>query len=108
MFVTVFTFRARPGQEAGIVALHEDWQRSRLDLARGYLSGELLRGIKDSQQFVTIARFESQAASQAIASDPEQDAWFRRLTSMTEAEPVFLDCLSAWRLEEPRRAALPL
>ena len=108
MFVTVFTYRAKPGQEAEIVALHEDWQRNRLHSAPGYLSGELLRGIKDPQQFVTIARFESQAASEAIANDPQQDAWYRRLTSMTEAEPVFLDCLSAWRLEQPRRAASPL
>ncbi|MBF6596586.1 MAG: hypothetical protein IVW51_19385, partial [Thermaceae bacterium] len=47
-------------------------------------------------------------ASEATANDPEQDAWYRRLTSMTEAEPVFLDCFSAWRVERPRGAALPL
>ena len=108
MFVTVFTFRAKAGEENSVVALHEDWQRNRLHLAPGYLSGELLKGIRDPQQFMTIARFESQAASQAIANDPGQDAWYRRLTSLTETEPVFLDHLSVWRIERAPHSSLPL
>jgi antibiotic biosynthesis monooxygenase (ABM) superfamily enzyme len=99
LFVTVFTYRAKAGRENSIVALHEEWRRDRLSRALGYLSGELLRSMKDPRDFVDIARFESEEALRAVAADPEQDVWYRRLASLTEAEPVFTDCRRAWQLD---------
>jgi antibiotic biosynthesis monooxygenase (ABM) superfamily enzyme len=100
MFVTILTYRARAGQENNIAILHEEWQRDRRPSAVGYLSGELLRDIKNPQIFIEIARFDSEASSRSLADDPEQDAWYRRLASLTEAEPVFTDCRVAWQSEE--------
>jgi hypothetical protein len=41
-FVIVSTYRAKPGEEDAIIALHEDWQRRR---AGAHISWELLRKI---------------------------------------------------------------
>ncbi|MBF6614266.1 MAG: antibiotic biosynthesis monooxygenase [Chloroflexi bacterium] len=104
MFVTVFTFRAKAGEENSVLALHEEWRRDRLAKARGFVSGELLRGVKDQREFVDIARFESEEASEATANDPEQDAWYRRLVGLTEAEPVVTDCRVALQMGQAIRA----
>ena len=99
MFVTVYTYRARAGEEDAIIALHEDWQRNLRPKARGYLSGELLHNVHDLRVFVAIARYESEAAAQAVAEDPEQIAWQRRLVSLAEAEPVCASYQSAWQAD---------
>ncbi len=52
MFVTVSAYRAKAGEEDAIIALHEDWQRHQQPPARGYLSGELLRNVMDSREFM--------------------------------------------------------
>jgi antibiotic biosynthesis monooxygenase (ABM) superfamily enzyme len=96
IFVTVFTYRARPGEEDAVVALHEDWQRTRRAKAAGFLTGELLKDHGDTRSFIDVARFESEEAARAVAADRAQDAWYRRLTSLCESEPIFTDCLVAW------------
>lgn len=97
MYVTVFTYRVRPGQEDIAIALHEEWERQRGSRVAGYLGGELLVSQADPCQFIDIARFADEAAARANANDSEQDAWYRRLVSLLEAEPVFTDCSVAWQ-----------
>jgi quinol monooxygenase YgiN len=99
MFVTICTYRARAGDEDAIIALHEDWQRRLRPKATGYLSGELLHDAQDPQVFLAIARYESQAAARAIARDPEQVVWQRRLVSLTEAEPIYASYQSTWQAD---------
>ena len=96
MFVTISIYRAKPGEEDAIVALHEDWQLTRRARTKGYLSGELLRSLCDGQTFTDIARFENQELARAQANDPEQEAWYRRLVSLTESEPVVADYQAEW------------
>jgi heme-degrading monooxygenase HmoA len=96
MFVTVLRYRAKAGEEDAIIALHEDWQRNQQFRARGYLSGELLRSMSDSCEFIALMRFESQEAAQLLASDPQQDAWYQRLVSFMEGLPILIDYKSEW------------
>src|SRR6266568_657773 len=96
MFVTVSTYRAKAGEEDAIIALHEDWQRNMQPRAKGYLSGELLRQVEDSREFIAIMRFESQEPARALANDPEQDTWYRRIVSLTENVPVLTEYTSEW------------
>ena len=96
MFVTVSTYRARAGEEDAIIALHEDWQRNVQPRARGYLSGELLRKVEDSREFIAIMRFEDQESARALANDPEQDVWYRRIVSLTEKVPALTKYTSEW------------
>jgi|SRR5579859_5246658 len=98
MFVTVYSYRAKAGQEEAIIALFDEWEHDRLPRAKGFVSGELLRDIRDARSFITLARFESAEAARAAADAPEQDAWYRRLVNLTEQEPVFTDCDIEWRI----------
>jgi heme-degrading monooxygenase HmoA len=96
MFVTVSAYRAKAGEEDAIIALHEDWQHHQQPHARGYLSGELLRNVDASREFIAIMRFESQEAAQALANDPERVTWYRRLVSLTESTPIRTEYMSEW------------
>ena len=98
MFVTVYSYRAKAGQDQAIIALYDEWERDRVPKTKGFVSGELLRDLRDSRSFISIARFESAEAARAVADAPEQDAWYRRLVNLTEQEPVFTDCDLEWRL----------
>jgi heme-degrading monooxygenase HmoA len=96
MFVTVSRYLARIGEEDAIIALHEDWQRNQQSKASGYLSGELLRNIRNSREFIAIMRFESQEFAQSLANDPEHKAWYARLTSLAEGIPTCTECIDEW------------
>ena len=96
MFVTVSAYKAKAGEEDAIIALHEDWQRHQQPHARGYLSGELLRNVKAPRELIAIMRFESQESARALANDLEQDAWYRRIVSLTENVPVLTEYTSEW------------
>lgn len=96
MFVTVSMYRAKPGEEDAIIALHEDWQRHQQAKAQGYLSGELLRNIQAPHEFVAIMRFENRTSAQELASDPEQNAWHRRLVSLVENVPALTEYTCEW------------
>ncbi len=98
MFVTVSVYRAKAGEEDAIIALHEAWQRHLQSQVKGYLSGELLRGINNSREFITIMRFESQEFAQALTNDPEQKAWDQRLVSLTERLPILTEHTCEWPL----------
>jgi heme-degrading monooxygenase HmoA len=91
-------YRAKVSEEDAIIALHEDWQRHQQSRARGYLSGELLRNVNDSSEFVAIMRFESRESAQALASDLEQKAWYQRLVSLTERLPILTEHTREWPL----------
>jgi antibiotic biosynthesis monooxygenase (ABM) superfamily enzyme len=97
MFVTMSTYKAKAGEEDAIIALHEAWQRRQQPHARGYLSGELLRNVKASREFIAIMRFETQEAAQALTKDPEREAWYQRLVSLTEDSPIRTEYTSEWQ-----------
>ena len=96
MFVTLSTYRARQGEEDAVIALHEAWQRHQQPHARGYLSGELLRNVMASREFVAIMRFENQEAAQALTNNPERKAWYQRVVSLTENVPSLTEYTSEW------------
>ncbi len=96
MFVTVSMYQMRAGEEDAIVALYEDWQRTLQPKAAGYISGELLRNVANAQEFLAIMRFESQESAQALANDPRQNAWYRRVVSLVENVPVRAEYNSEW------------
>ncbi len=96
MFVIVSIYQARAGEEDAIVALYEDWQRNQQPQARGYLSGELLRSTKNPREFIAILRFENQESAHALANNPEQDAWYRRVVSLTDSILLNNEYISEW------------
>jgi heme-degrading monooxygenase HmoA len=98
VFVIVSTYRAKPGEEDAIIALHEDWQRKQGNKAKVYLSWELLRNTKAPSEFIVIAYFESEELARAMVDDLNQEAWYLRLVSLVEEGPVCTDYRSEWQL----------
>jgi antibiotic biosynthesis monooxygenase (ABM) superfamily enzyme len=98
IFVIVYTYRAKAGEEDAIIALHEDWQRSQRRKASAYLSWELLRKIEAPREFIAIARFANEELARTAENDLEQDAWYFRLMSLIEEGAVYTGCTSEWQL----------
>jgi heme-degrading monooxygenase HmoA len=98
LFVIVSTYRAKPGEEDAIIALHEDWQRKQGLEAKVFLSWELLRNTEAPSEFIVIAHFESEELARAMADDLNQDAWYSRLVSLIEEGPVCTDYRREWQL----------
>src|SRR5436309_2724875 len=96
MFVTVSIYRAKAGEEDAIIALHENWQGNQQAMAQDYLSGELLRSVEDTRQFIAILHFKSQDSAQALTNNPERKAWSQRLASLLEHLPVLVEYTSEW------------
>lgn len=96
MFVTVSAYQAKAGEEDAIIALYEDWQHSMQPRVHGFLSGELLRQVDDSRVFIAIMRFVNYESALALANDPEQNTWYRRVMSLTEIVPVFTEFTREW------------
>jgi|SRR5437588_9655198 antibiotic biosynthesis monooxygenase (ABM) superfamily enzyme len=96
MFVTISKFRSKVGEEDAIIALHESWQCVLQPIARGYISGELLRNFKDASEFIAIRRFVNQDSARDLANNPEEDAWYRRVVSLTESTPTLTEYTSEW------------
>lgn len=96
MIATMFTLVARPGNENAILALFEEWRYDLNPASTGFVASEVWRVIRNPRSFVSIARFENEAALRAVASRPAQDGWYRRLVALTEREPVFTDCDLEW------------
>lgn len=97
MFVTVYTFHAKPGAEDAVVALFDQWQHDRMPSAKGFVGAELLRDARDPGNFISLASFESEHDLRTLAETAGQDAWYRKLVALTEREPVFTDCEVEWR-----------
>jgi heme-degrading monooxygenase HmoA len=97
MFVTLSTYQARQGEEDAVIALHEAWQRHQQPHAKGYLSGELLRNVAASREFISIMRFEKREAAQALENDPDRRIWYRRLVSLTEGISIRTEYTSEWQ-----------
>jgi len=45
---------------------------------------------------MAIMRFESRESAQALANDPKQHAWYRRVVSLVENVPVRVEYNSEW------------
>jgi len=96
MFVVVSKYCAKTGEEDAVIALHEDWQRQQQSDTQGYISGELLRNIQDSKEFIALMRFESQEFAQACVNAPEYQSWYRRLASLSENTPELTEYSVEW------------
>ena len=97
IFEIASIYRAKPGEEDAIIALHEDWQRKQGNKAKVYLSWELLRNTEAPSEFIVIAYFESEELARAMVDDLNQDAWYLRLVSLVEERPTCTKYEGAWR-----------
>ena len=68
----------------------DQWSRDLAPGATGWLG--TTAGCTEDGQFVATVRFDSLEDAQRNSSRPEQDAWFRRVSSSCEGDVIFHDC----------------
>lgn len=88
MFIQVIRGKVSDAQ-----AMHEAADRWNAELkpgAAGFLGAT--QGIAADGTFVTVARFESEAAAQANSNRPEQGAWWEQTSALFEGGVTFYDC----------------
>ena len=102
MFVLVTMCCVRVGEEDAMIALYENWQRHQQVMAQGFISGELLRTLTGSREFLAIMRFESREYAQACLDDPGYKSWYRRVASLSEEMPVLAEYTSSGTRKKTR------
>ncbi len=91
MFGTIGHMRPKPGTEAEMQALVEEWRRTiRPKIPGAFL--ELIGRPKDRpDETVFVALAQDEATYRQLAAMPEQDAWYRRNLDLIEGEPTWED-----------------
>jgi quinol monooxygenase YgiN len=88
---TIFRMRPKPGAEQRIVELMHDWVRERQPKVPGALGAYLFRPDNRPGELLSVAVFRDRESFRANGSDPEQDAWYRRVREQLEADPEWED-----------------
>src|SRR6266705_1860760 len=96
MFVVVYVYLSKVGDEDAVIALFEDWEETHRAKIQGYIKGKVLRNYENSREFISIMRFESQKSAEAYDTDTKYDGWYQRLTSLLETAPTHTDYIREW------------
>jgi hypothetical protein len=91
MFGTIGHARPKPGHDAHLRALTEEWERTIRPMIPGPFV-QLFGHPKDRPgEMVFVALAQDEATYRRLAELPEQDAWFRRMADLLEGEPTWED-----------------
>ncbi len=85
MFITVYSYHARRGQEQKILSLYREWQHMLENSS--LITTDLLTNIQDPAEMMMLARFPDEDAAWAIADTDQHRALYTRLVGMTETGP---------------------
>ena len=88
MFVQVIQ-----GQTSDVGAMRvqiEAWERDVKPGAIGFLGST--GGVTEDGDFITAARFDSEASASANSDRAEQSAWWEETSKLFNGEPTFYDC----------------
>jgi len=92
MYGTIARIRPRAGQLGAIERLMAEWEAEMRPRTPGSHDGYLF--VPDAGDGTTahlVAVFDDEASYRASAASPEQDAWYRRLRALLEADPDWMD-----------------
>ena len=91
MYGTVFTMRPKPGQQQAVEEHFHRWDHERRQVVSGAFGGYLFRSTSHPGELVAVAVFDSKENYDRNANDPGQDAWYRELRALLEADPEWND-----------------
>lgn len=96
MYGSVYKMRVKPGKEQDLIKLMEEWDRERRPKVKGARGGIIYR--LDKGGVMGVAVFDSKADYEANANSSEQDATYRRMRELLEADPEWNDgeVISQW------------
>ena len=88
MYGTIARLRVKPGLESQFVALFAELESVEVP---GAVGEYLYRMDADSNEYYMVVAFADKASYLANADSPEQDARYRQLRALLEADPQWHD-----------------
>lgn len=86
MFITLYSYRAKPGQAQAIRALYDEWQQRLANW--NVVSTELLSNCDDGSEMIILARFGDEEAAWRAAESSDYRAWYTQLVRLAEEGPL--------------------
>jgi hypothetical protein len=94
MFGTIGHFRPKPGHEAQIDALLDEWQRTIRPSVPGAVTNISGHCTTHNGEIVAVVLMQDEQTYRNLAASEEQDRWYHRLLEHLQAEPEWEDI--AW------------
>jgi len=88
MYGTIAKMRIREGAEGAHLTFQRQYEQVKIP---GHVATYLYRSDADPREFYLSVLFENRDAYEANARSPEQDARYRQLRQLLEAEPEWHD-----------------
>lgn len=95
MFGTIGRIRPKPGHDASIVALMEEWARTQRPKIPGLVVQVAGAPVDRAGELIIVIIVRDEITYRALADSPAQDAWYRRMVEHLEGEPTWEDV--AWQ-----------
>ena len=91
MYGTVARMQVKPGQEAAVKALNEEWLRERKPEATGFIASYALRSEQIPGEWNVLVIFDTEANYRRNAADPAQHRQYEQLRALLGADPEWND-----------------
>jgi len=91
MYGTIARMRPKPGQTKAIVAMMEEWERTRRSKIKGAVATYVYKPDRKPDELVMAVVFQDKKTYRANADDPEQDKWYQRFRALLQADPEWED-----------------
>lgn len=91
MYGTVARIRPKAGSEKALLAMMDEWRKSRKAKVKGAIASYVYKLDRDPNTFVMAVVFQDKKTYHANADDPEQDKWYRKFRALLQADPVWED-----------------
>lgn len=86
MFITLYSYRAKPGQLDAVLSLYRKWQQ--LLCRFPVVSTELLSNAQDPAEIIMLARFKDESTAWTAVESTGYRTWYSQLARLTEIGPV--------------------
>jgi hypothetical protein len=86
MFGTIGHARLKPGNDAKMRELMDEWKQTIRPTIPGGMLELTGNAAGQPNEMVFVALMQDEATYRALAEDPRQDAWFRRMSELVDGE----------------------
>ena len=100
MFGTIVRATLKPGQEAQLETLTEDWKREMRPKIPGPVVQLIGHHAGQPEQSVVVVLTQDEATYRRMAEMPEQHQFFLRLSECFTGEPAWEDVEMEWGIRE--------
>ncbi len=86
LFITLYSYRAKPGQREAVLSLYREWQQLLTNFHA--VSTELLSDSQEGCDMIMLARFQDEDTAWRAAESAEHRAWYAQLAQLMEQGPI--------------------